>query len=87
MTTVKEEGTEDVEDTKSTSVQYVSFSGKGGSFIEWKIKTFSLARKKKFDMYLTQKWESTDVGYDAEKYNDAWKQRKCLNRHKKIQRK
>ena len=74
MTTIKKEGTEDVGDSQSTSVRYVSFNGKGGSFVEWKIKTLSLARKKKFDVYLTRKWESTDSGYDAEKYNDAWDQ-------------
>ena len=74
MTTVKKETTEDVDDGKSSSVRYVSFSGKGSSFVEWKIKTLSLARKKKFDVYFTKEWKSTDVGYDAEKYNDAWNQ-------------
>ena len=60
--------------TVKTSVRYISFSGKGGSFVEWKNKTLSLAWKKKFDMYLTQKRESTYDGYDAEKYNNAWDQ-------------
>ena len=62
MTTIKKEGTEDMEDNKSTCVRYVSFNGKGGSFGEWKIKTLSLARKKKFDMYLTKKWILLIVG-------------------------
>ena len=74
MTTVKKEGTEDVEDSKSTSVQYISFNRKGGSFVEWKIKTLSLAKKKKFDVYLTKKWDSTDSGYNAEKYIGSWDQ-------------
>ena len=57
MSTVKKEDTVDVEDGKSTSVRYVSFSGKGSSFMEWKIKTLSLARKKKFDTYFTKEWK------------------------------
>ena len=71
---MKKEATDDVDDAKSSSVRYVSFSGKGSSFLEWKIKTLSLARKKKFDMYFTKEWKSTDVGFDTEKYNDVWDQ-------------
>ena len=74
MATLKKEDTGDMEDGKSTIVRYVSFSGKGSSFVGWKIKTLSLARKKKFDMYLTKSWKSTEKDYDAEKYNDAWDQ-------------
>ena len=54
MITMKKEDVDDVQDTKSTSVRYISFNGKGDSFVEWKIKTLSLARKKKFDVYLTK---------------------------------
>ena len=36
MTTVKREDVDDVQDTRSSSVRYVSFNGKGGSFVEWK---------------------------------------------------
>ena len=54
MITVKKEDVDDIYDTRNTSIRYVTFNGKGGSFVEWKIKTLSLARKKKFDMYLTK---------------------------------
>ena len=74
MSTIKKEDTGDVEDGKSTSIRYVSFSGKGSSFVEWKIKTLSLARKKKFDVYFTKLWTAIDKGYDAENYNDVWDQ-------------
>ena len=74
MTTIKKEDVEDVQESDSTSVRYVSFNGKGGSFFEWKIKTLSLARKKRFDEYLTRQWKSKDEGYEAEKYNDVWDQ-------------
>ena len=74
MTTVKKEDVDDVHETRSTSIRYVTFNGKGGSFVEWKIKTLSLARKKRFDKYLTKEWKSTDEGYDEEKYYDAWDQ-------------
>ena len=69
MTTVKKEYVDDVHKTRSTSIRYVTFNGKGGSFVEWKIKTLSLARKKRFGVYLTKEWKSTDNGYNAEKYN------------------
>ena len=39
---------------KSTNVRYVRFTGKGSDFNEWKIKTLSLARRKKFDTYLLE---------------------------------
>ena len=42
------------DEDKSTSVRYVKFSGKGSDFNEWKIKTLSLARRKKFDVYLRE---------------------------------
>ena len=74
MSTVKKEDARDVKDGKSTSVRYVSFSGKGSRFVEFKIKTLTFARKKKFDTYFTKAWKSTDAGYDAEKYNDVWDQ-------------
>ena len=71
---MKKEGTKDVKDGKSSRVRYVSFSGKCSNFVESKIKTLSLVLKKKFDMYFTREWKSTDVGFDAKKYNDAWDQ-------------
>ena len=42
------------DEEKSTSIRYVKFSGKGSDFNEWKIKTLSLARRKKFDVYLLE---------------------------------
>ena len=39
---------------KSLSVRYVKFSGKGSNFNERKIKTLSLARRKRFDTYLLE---------------------------------
>ena len=62
MTTVKKEDTEGTDDGKSSSVRYVSFSGKGSSFVEWKIKTLSLALKKRFDVYFTKEWKLRTSG-------------------------
>ena len=66
------------DEEKSTSVRYVKFSGKGSDFNEWKIKTLSLARRKKFDTYLLEDGNfSTDQdvvdGY-ANGNADAWDQ-------------
>lgn len=44
---------------KSTSIHNVNFRGKGSTFNEWKIKMLSLARKKKFDMYLLEDGSKT----------------------------
>ena len=66
------------DEEKSTSVRYVKFSGKGSDFNEWKIKTLSLARRKKFDTYLLEDGRlSTDKDV-VDKYDtgnaDAWDQ-------------
>ena len=42
------------DEDKCTSVRYVKFSGKGSDSNEWKIKTLSLARRKRFDIYLRE---------------------------------
>ena len=42
------------DEEKSSSVRYVKFSGKGSDFNEWKIKTLSLVRRKRFDTYLLE---------------------------------
>ena len=39
---------------KSGSVRYVKFTGKGTDFLEWKVKTLSLARRKGFSEYLVE---------------------------------
>ena len=38
---------------RNGSIRYVMFTGKGLDFMEWKVKTLSLARRKGFKKYLT----------------------------------
>ena len=51
MADVKSTSTGDVDEGKNTTVHYFSFNGKCDTFVEWKIKTLSLARKNGFDKY------------------------------------
>ena len=64
------------DEERSTSVRYVKFSGRGSDFNEWKIKTLSLARRKKFDVYLLEDGsKSTDNDVVDNYVNgnaDAW---------------
>ena len=66
------------DEERSTSVRYVKFSGRGSDFNEWKIKTLSLARRKKFDVYLLEDGsKSTDNDVVDNYVNgnaDAWDQ-------------
>ena len=61
-----------------TTIKYVKFSGKGSDFNEWKIKTLSLARGKKFDVYLLEDGsKSTDqdvVDNHNNRNADMWDQ-------------
>ena len=41
-------------------MRYVKFSGKGSDFNEWKIKTLSLARRKRFEVYLREDGSGSD---------------------------
>ena len=60
-------------DKRDGSMRYVRFTGKGSDFMEWKVKTLSLARKKGFKDYLIK-----DMDRKVDKYADgnahAWDQ-------------
>ena len=60
-------------DRRDGAIRYVWFTGKGSDFMEWKVKTLSLARRKGFKEYLT-----TNVDWKVDKYADgnadAWDQ-------------
>ena len=66
------------DEEKNTSIRYAKFSGKGSDFNEWKIKTLSLARRKKFDLYLLEdgrKSTDKDVVDNYDNGNaDTWDQ-------------
>ena len=63
-------------DTKNSgSVRYVKFTGKGTDFLEWKVKTLSLARRKGFSEYLVEDNSSERTEDSYIKGNaDAWDQ-------------
>ena len=59
----------------SGSVRYVKFTGKGTDFLEWKVKTLSLARRKGFSEYLVEDKSSERTEDSYIKGNaDAWDQ-------------
>jgi len=59
---------------RSGSVRYVKFTGKGTDFLEWKVKTLSLARRKGFSEYLIQETSDHTADLYIRGNNDAWDQ-------------
>ena len=58
---------------KDGSIRYVLLTGIGSDFMEWKVKTLSLARRKGFQKYLTDVRDWTDKEHES-RNADAWDQ-------------